>query len=327
MLDRSISHKGKKSLGYNAAVGPYIRIARIDHWFKNIFMLPGVVIALYSQPDLFSLKVCLSISLAIFIAGIIASSNYTLNELLDAKYDALHPVKKYRPVPSGLVYRPLAVAQWVILAILGLWLSSFFGTEFFGVAISLWIMGCIYNIPPIRSKDKPYLDVLSESINNPIRLMLGWYATGTTATPPLSLLLTYWMVGAYFMAIKRFAEYRMINNPAVSASYRQSFAYYNEERLLKSIIYYATAFGLFFGIFLIKYRMELILSVPLIAGFMTWYLHLGFIENSPAQNPEHLYKQRGFVIYCLVCCSAFLFLLYFPVPILYEVFGTSSLNH
>ena len=34
-------------------------------------------------------------------AGLVASSNYVLNEILDAKYDRLHPVKKNRPVPSG----------------------------------------------------------------------------------------------------------------------------------------------------------------------------------------------------------------------------------
>jgi len=115
----------------------------------------------------------------------------------------------------------------------------------------------------------------------------------------------------------------MINNPNISASYRRSFAYYNEERLLKSIIYYATAFGLFFGIFLIRYRMELILSIPLIAGFMTWYIHLGFLENSPAQYPERLYKERGFVIYCLLCSSVLIVLLFFPIPILYKLFQAS----
>ena len=164
---------------------------------------------------------------------------------------------------------------------------------FFSAALSLWVMGCVYNIPPVRSKDKPFVDVLSESVNNPIRLMLGWYATGIVILPPISLLFAYWMVGAFFMAIKRFAEYRRINNPEVSAGYRQSFAYYNEERLLKSIIYYATAFGLFFGIFLIRYRMELILSIPLVAGFMTWYIHLGFLEDSPAQyHGTPLYAAR-----------------------------------
>ena len=36
-------------------------------------------------------------------------------------------------------------------------------------------MGCLYNIPPIRTKDHAYVDVLSESINNPIRFLVGWY--------------------------------------------------------------------------------------------------------------------------------------------------------
>jgi len=306
-----------------SALTPYIQIARFDHWFKNIFMLPGVIVALYAQADLLSLTAFGRICLGFLAAGIVASSNYILNELLDAKFDALHPVKKFRPIPSGLVNKQIAVIQWIAFALVGLSCAAFLGRDFFYVSLSLWIMGCIYNIPPVRSKDKPYFDVLSESVNNPIRLMLGWYATGITILPPVSLLLAYWMVGAFFMAIKRLAEYRMINSPTVSAAYRQSFAYYNEERLLQSIIYYATAFGLFFGIFLIRYRMELILSIPLIAGFMTWYIHLGFLENSLAQYPERLYKQRGFVLYCLLCSVMLLVLLFLPVPMLYDIFEAS----
>ena len=306
-----------------SALSPYVQIARFDHWFKNIFMLPGVIVALYAQADLLSLTAFGRICLGFLAAGIVASSNYVLNELLDARFDALHPVKKFRPIPSGLVNKRIAVIQWIAFALIGLSCAFLLGKDFFYVSLSLWIMGCIYNIPPVRSKDKPYFDVLSESVNNPIRLMLGWYATGITILPPVSLLLAYWMVGAFFMAIKRLAEYRMINSPTVSAAYRQSFAYYNEERLLQSIIYYATAFGLFFGIFLIRYRMELILSIPLIAGFMTWYIHLGFLENSPAQYPERLYKQRGFVLYCLLCSGVLLVLLFLPLPMLYDIFEAS----
>ena len=46
------------------------------------------------------------------------------------------------------------------------------------------------------------------------------------------------MVGCYFMAIKRYAEYREIGDPARAAAYRKSFAYYTPERLLVSIIFY-----------------------------------------------------------------------------------------
>ncbi len=306
-----------------SSIIPYIKIARVDHWFKNIFMIPGIIVALFAQPDLLTMHVGVQVFFAFLLTGLIASSNYVLNEVLDAKFDALHPVKKSRPVPSGQVSKSIAFFQWIVLAVIGIGCSFFLGKGFFIIALSLWIMGCIYNIPPIRSKDKPYFDVLSESVNNPLRLMLGWYATGITILPPLSLLLAYWMIGAFFMAIKRFAEYRMIKNPAVSASYRRSFSYYNEERLLKSIIYYATTFGLFFGIFLIRYRMELILSIPLIAGFMTWYIHLGFLDDSPAQYPERLYKERSFVIYCLLCSGVLLFLLFVPIPLLYDIFEVS----
>lgn len=301
-------------------IQPYIKIARFDHWFKNIFMLPGIVVALFANHDLLTFHSLWSIIVAFVATGMVASSNYVLNEVLDAKYDALHPVKKFRPVPSGLINKPFAFVQWILFALIGLGISLTLGEKFFLVALSLWIMGCVYNIPPVRSKDKPYFDVLSESVNNPIRLLLGWYATGITVLPPISLVLAYWMVGAFFMAVKRFAEYRRINDSKVSAEYRRSFSHYNEERLLISIVYYAVAFGLFFGIFLIRYRIELILSIPLIAGFVAWYIHLGFLEDSPAQYPEHLYRQKGFFYYCLLCAVVMIALLFVSVPVLNTIF-------
>lgn len=32
-------------------VTPYIKIARPEHWFKNIFLLPGVALAVMAKPD------------------------------------------------------------------------------------------------------------------------------------------------------------------------------------------------------------------------------------------------------------------------------------
>lgn len=305
------------------SIEPYIKIARFDHWFKNVFMIPGVVVAFYASPELLSVNSLINIVIGLLAAGFVASSNYVINELLDAPFDALHPVKKYRPIPSGGVNTKIVYFEWIFLAVLGLSFAWYLGIYFFLSALALWIMGCIYNIPPFRSKDKPYLDVLSESVNNPLRLMMGWYATSIIVLPPVSLLLAYWMIGAFFMAVKRFAEYRRINDPVLSANYRRSFKYYDEERLLISILYYAVTFGLFFGIFLMRYKMELILSIPLVAGFMAWYIKLGFIENSPAQYPELLYKQKGFTIYCVICGIVFPLLLFVDFPLLYTIFEST----
>jgi hypothetical protein len=181
-------------------------------------------------------------------------------------------------------------------------------------------MGCVYNIPPIRSKDKPYLDVLSEAVNNPLRLLAGWYAAGMVKFPPVSLIVAYWMVGAFFMAVKRFAEYRKIADPEQASHYRNSFGHYNEERLLVSVAYYAVSFGLFFGVFIMRYRLELLISFPFIAGFIGWYIHLGFLMDSPAQYPERLYRQRGFVLFVTLCVGVMLTLLFVDVPLLHEIF-------
>jgi hypothetical protein len=79
------------------------------------------------------------------------------------------------------------------------------------------------DLDPRRLKEWPYVDVLSESANNAIRLLLGWFALITDRFPPVSLILSYWMLGAFFMAMKRFAEYRSIGDPVVAAAYRRSF--------------------------------------------------------------------------------------------------------
>lgn len=302
------------------SIVPYIKIARPDHWFKNVFMFPGVVFAIYDSPSLLTWKFLSSLIIGLTATCLVASSNYTINEILDAPRDAHHPVKKDRPIPSGQVRLKIAYTEWIVLGLAGLFLAWQINRFFFLCVFLLLIMGFLYNIPPIRLKDLPYLDVLSESLNNPIRLLLGWFTVNAAYPPTLSLILAYWMVGAFFMTVKRYAEYRQINDPERAAKYRKSFSFYNHYRLILSMVYYASAFSLFFGIFLIRYRIELILTVPFLAGFIPMYMRLGFWENSPAQYPEKLYKQRGLVIYSAFCLVLVLSLLFIDVPFVAKIF-------
>jgi 4-hydroxybenzoate polyprenyltransferase len=302
-------------------IGPYLSIARPDHWFKNVFMVAGVVLAYFYSPLTFSLSTLLSLALAVITTCLVASSNYVINEILDAPTDRSHPVKRYRPIPSGKVKLPIAYAEWILLGVVGLALSTLINQAFFYSSLFLLVMGLLYNIPPIRTKDYPYVDVLSESVNNPIRLLLGWFAVTNAEFPPVSLLLSYWMIGAFFMASKRFAEYRSIADPERAAAYRSSFRYYNDERLLISMFFYTSIFSLFLGVFIIRYKLELILIVPLVAGFITYYLHIAFKEDSATQNPERLYRETGLMIYLTICVLAFLGLMFVKIPWIYDIFN------
>lgn len=285
------------SLDYvRSRLRPYVRIARFDHWFKNIFMLPGMALAWLLVDVPAEILVGKGL-LALLSTGFIASANYVINEWLDAEFDRHHPLKQNRPSALGEVKGAFVYGEYLIFAALGLSLASFLSREFMVLSLLLLLMGVLYNVHPFRTKDRALLDVLSESINNPLRLLLGWSAIVSGHLPPSSILLSYWMGGAFLMAMKRYAEYRFIDDPRRAALYRRSFRYYTEEKLLLSSFFYAILSAFFLGIFLIKYRIEFIISLPFFALLYVWYLHIAMKPHSASQVPEQLYREPGLVAY------------------------------
>ncbi len=304
----------------------HIAILRPDHWFKQVFALPGIAVALSDSRADIPAGIWGRLVVGFVSLCLVASSNYVINELLDAPSDLSHPTKRLRPVPSGKVNVPLAYVEWLAVMAVGVGLGFVVNAQFGFTMLALWVMGCLYNIPPVRTKDRPYVDVLSESINNPLRMLAGWYMTGIAAFAPTSLLVSYWMVGCYFMALKRYAELREIGDPQRAAAYRASFAYYTPERLLESVMFYASAAMLFLGAFIMRYRLEWILAFPLIAVVMAMYLSLAFKPDSPVINPEKLYRQKPLMI-AVVCCAALLLVLLFvDVPALDTIFEPTGLR-
>jgi decaprenyl-phosphate phosphoribosyltransferase len=272
-------------------ISAHIAIARLDHSIKNLFVLPGVIIPLSIYPSLVNRELFWRLSLALVSVTLVACSNYVINEVLDAPFDRLHPTKKNRAAARGHVVTWAAYVQWIAMMAAGLGVGLLVGVKFTLAAAALWVMGCFYNIPPARTKDVPYLDVLTESINNPLRMLLGWYAVTSVLVPPVSLLVSYWMIGCYFMALKRFSELSEIGDASVAGAYRASFKRYTPVSLLVSVVFYASTAMLFFGAYLIRYRIELILAFPLVALTMAIYFMLAFRPASSVQNPEKLYRE------------------------------------
>jgi decaprenyl-phosphate phosphoribosyltransferase len=301
-----------------------IEVARVDHWFKNVFVLPGVVVALGFSPLSANTSVfrifLIRLALGLAAACLVASSNYVLNEILDASSDRHHPEKSRRAVPSGRVNVRLAYAEWAVLAAVGIGIGLYLSLGLGASLVALWAMSCIYNVPPVRSKDIPYIDVLSESLNNPLRMLVGWYIVDPRGLAPLSLLVSYWMVGCYFMAIKRFAEFRHIGDRSRATAYRRSFARITEQQLLISIVFYASAAMLFFGAFIMRYRIELIVSFPLIALVMAVYLAIGFRADSAAQRPEGLYREPMLMAAVVACTILVVILLFVDLPAVTRAF-------
>jgi 4-hydroxybenzoate polyprenyltransferase len=299
----------------------YFRIARFDHWIKQLFVLPGVFFAWALTGGI--IQNFVQIILSFFSTSFIASANYVINEWLDANNDKFHYEKKNRAVASRNLKTKYIIFEYLVFALLGILISICISRAVLILELCLLLMGIVYNVRPIRLKEFPYIDVISESINNAIRLLIGWFTITSLFLPPISIILGYWFGGAFLMAVKRFSEYRSISDKTKAALYRKSFKYYNEKILLISAVLYALLSVFFCGIFLIKYRIELLIAVPFLCGLFCVYLNISFKNDSAAQKPEKIYKEKFLIVYLIF----FIFLIYIltsvNIPSLYNMLETT----
>ena len=122
-----------------------IKIARPDHWFKNVFVLPGIFLAALTSQGKLGTSDMLMILYGLFIICLTASTNYVINEIVDAAYDKHHPKKKHRPIPSGRVKKSSALIFWISLLFISLFLAATVNRQFLIVIIVFIIQGIVYN--------------------------------------------------------------------------------------------------------------------------------------------------------------------------------------
>lgn len=272
----------------------YLRPLRFDHWIKNLVVPVGSLLALAARrayPDGAEIG---AIVLAFVVSGLVSSVNYAVNEILDAPFDARHPTKQDRPIPSGRVrVGPLLVltAAVALLAFgLSWWLLP---PAVLGGAGALFLAGLVYNLPPLRLKDWPYLDAVTESLTNPIRIAIGWHAVAAGAAPVL-LLVTVWAFGAFLMTGKRLAELRLLGD--LAARYRPTFRAYSVAGLfLVQLAYALVGFGALARLVATQ-RPEVLPALPLVAVLLGWAFKMTFEPESPLIDPEHLYRRPVFLL-------------------------------
>jgi hypothetical protein len=80
---------------------------------------------------------------------------------------------------------------------------------------------------------------------------------------------------------------------------------------------------LFFGAFVMRYRLELILSFPLIAFIMAMYLNLAFKEDGAVQAPEKLWKEAPLMLASCLCLIVMVVLMNVSLPAFTEIFQSS----
>lgn len=296
----------------------YIALARIGHWIKHLFIAPGIILAvlLHRRPfdagDLWQ-----PVLFGLVSASLVASANYVLNEWLDRASDSFHPRKSDRPAVSKRLSPLLLGAQYLGLLGLGL-LAATRVTTLFALTVSAFAVAAwVYNVPPLRTKDVVYLDVLSESVNNTLRLTMGWAMVDGRTLPPGSLMLAFWTAGAFLMTVKRLAEMRAVVALAGRERlhlYRRSFRRYTETSLTVSALVYSFLTAFFVAVFFVKYRIEYLLALPCLAWLFGEYLSIGLRRDSAVQEPEKLWREPRLLLITALLGLALLLLTWVDLP-------------
>jgi 4-hydroxybenzoate polyprenyltransferase len=281
----------------------------LDRWPRSLAIIVGsaafFLVYPWRLPAALTPVTVLRVLLAFLLTWMVSTANYIINEITDAPFDAFHPAKKHRPLVRNEVSVTILLLGWLLLVIAALGLALvFYSTAFILSLGALLLAGILYNVPPMRMKDIPYLDSSVESANNPIRFLIGWYVLAA-ALPPLSLLLAWWAFGNFLMVGKRVAEKKFLT-AAESAAYRRSLTRYSVVGLVCFMVLNGLLFLAMFTVFAWAMNLKTLLVVlPFIVFYLLYFLRKSTQDRDAAEEPETMLKNPYFALYTLFLAVVF----------------------
>ena len=117
--------------------------ARPRQWSKNLIALLPLFFSageFWKLTDLEAASAELLMScIALLVFCILSSAGYVLNDLIDARLDRQHPVKRNRPIAAGIIGVPKAVAFAAILMLVGQGIALYIDPKF-GLVTGMYLV-------------------------------------------------------------------------------------------------------------------------------------------------------------------------------------------
>jgi decaprenyl-phosphate phosphoribosyltransferase len=179
-----------------------VKACRPRQWTKNLLVFAAPLFAFVLDSN-----VWLASSGALVAFCLISSAIYLLNDCLDVAADRAHPSKRHRPIASGLVRIPTALATAVVLTLLSLSLAMWVEPALAGVVLLYALIQVGYCV---QFKRMPLLDLFCIASGFLLRAIAG--AVAAMLPPSPWFLLTVGLLALFLAIEKRKAELRMAQN-------------------------------------------------------------------------------------------------------------------
>jgi 4-hydroxybenzoate polyprenyltransferase len=130
-----------KKLSFSNAAN-YFKLIRITSWPKNFFVL---VPAIFSK-HIFETAFLKNVILAFFVFSLASSIVYIFNDIMDASKDAIHPLKKDRPIAKGKVTKGQAGLLMIVLFVIFLIITVRLKYDFVMIVWCYIILNILYTL-------------------------------------------------------------------------------------------------------------------------------------------------------------------------------------
>ena len=193
----------------------YIKILRVSHWIKNLFVFVPLVFS-KTLTDFNNLLMALGAFLSFSLASSIV---YIVNDIFDMEADKNHPQKKFRPIAAGRVTKPNAFFVAVILFALLVIVSIHFSFLFLLSLGTYLVINILYSI---KLKEIVILDIFIIASGFTLRVFGGALAIDVYISN--WLILTTLFLSLFLAVMKRRSELNINNTQSTT---RKVLEYYS----------------------------------------------------------------------------------------------------
>lgn len=268
----------------------FIKAMRIRQWAKNIFVFAPAV---FSR-EIFLPRVFLNSLITFFLFSFLASSVYVINDFFDRERDRRHPVKRKRPIASGVLPAYPAFIAALIMGSVVLLISLLWSKPVFFVLLFYFLINLLYSS---SLKNVAILDVFIVALGFDLREAAGGLSSGIYLSP--WLFAVTFLLALFLAGVKRKQEVVRVGQQTRNTEYpvpflEQFISIISASTVLSYIIYTLTPE------IRLKLGEHLYLTTPFVLYGILRYLYLAHSQGKGEDPLEILFGDTPFQINLLL---------------------------
>ncbi len=286
-----------------------LRIMRPKQWTKNVLIYAGLVF----DGQLFNRQSFVIVTISFVLLCLAASTIYVVNDLADIERDRQHPRKKLRPLPSGQLPVPLAIAAAIFLPVIAVGGAALLNPRYALVLVLYIALHILYSF---WIKHIVLLDLLTITTGYVLRVAAGVLVIDVARFSPW--LYTCTALLALFLVIgKRRQELLMLGDDANNI--RPIFRQYNLPLLDDLLRMVMTGILIAYILYTIEAPSLLLggnnlalITIPFVLYGLFRYLYLIHVKGEGSAPDEVIFRDRPLLAALLLWGLTFVVILYLP---------------